>query len=227
MSLSIGYTGTYMSRKIITFIGMSGVGKSYWTEKFAAQGYTTYSVDDILATELDQLIQQESGNQAVSYADTKVGDLAKWMGFPDDERYPQNSKIYLDYESRVTSECLQKCLASDKDCVLDTTGSVIYINEKILEALKASTTIVFLKTSEEKLREMFEEFKRNPKPIIWNDYYQPRSDETEEESLERCYKALLNSRIEAYTKLCHVAVDYDWHKQIGQTIEGMLARINL
>lgn len=205
---------------------MSGVGKSYWTEKFAAQGYQTYGVDDIVAKELDPLIQLESGSQAVSYADTKVGNLAKWMGFPDDERYQQNSQIYLDCETRVTSECLQKCLASDKDCVIDTTGSVIYIDAEVLETLRASTTIVFLETSEEKLQEMFEEFKHNPKPIIWNNYYQPRPDETEEEALERCYKALLHSRIEAYTDLCHVAVDYDWHKQVGLTTEDLLTYIN-
>lgn len=208
--------------KIYTLIGMSGVGKSYWTNKFREQGFTTYSVDDIISLKLQEIVKVEKGSESVEYADSLVGDLAKWMGFPDDVRYPKNSQIYLTQETLVTEEVLDKALAAGKNSIIDTTGSVIYIDPRVLERLKMETTIVFFETSEEKLEEMFAEFKRNPKPIIWNDFYAPKPGETEEESLSRCYRELLDSRAISYKDLCHSSVIFTEHRKIGLTVEQLL-----
>lgn len=211
--------------KIYTLIGMSGVGKSYWTNKFKEQGYTTYSIDDIISIKLQEIVKAEKGSDSVEYSDSLVGDLAKWMGFPDDARYPKNSKIYLAQETQVTEEVLDKALTVGEDSIIDTTGSVIYIDPKVLQRLQIETTIVFFETSAERLEEMFEEFKRNPKPIIWNNFYAPKPGETEEETLSRCYRELLDSRIISYKRLCHSSVSFDEHRKEGLTVEQLLTNL--
>jgi len=197
-------------RAIYSFVGMSGVGKSHWSKKLAELGYDIYSIDDLIAQKLQKLIKKFSITNDINYSKSNVGDLAKWMGFPDDERYKQNSKKYLEMESKVVQSVLNKALKSKKNTIIDTTGSVIYINKNVLKALKKSTNVVYFDSPASHLKSMFEEFKRNPKPIIWGNIYKPLRGEKEEKALLRCYKELIDFRIKHYERLADITIPYKW-----------------
>jgi len=194
--------------KIFTFIGMSGVGKSYWTDKFKKIGYQTFNVDDLIQEKLGDLIDEVEADKNVKFEETKVGDLAKWMGFPGDKRYPGNAKKYLKLETKITEAVLKQATKSGQDTIIDTTGSVIYTDKKIQSLLRKHSKVIFFDTTKQNLKEMFQVFCRVPKPIIWGDIYKAKKGESEDKTLARCYKELLEFRIRKYKKLAHVALPY-------------------
>lgn len=212
-------------REIYAFIGMSGVGKSHWSKKFIDLEYDVYSVDDIIAEKLADVVRKFEIKNTINYSESPVGDLAKWMGFPDDKRYPANSKKYLQAETKVVKDVLKKAMKSKKNTIIDTTGSVIYIDKSVLKDLKRNTRVVYFDSPASHLKSMFEEFKRNPKPIIWGQMYKPKKNEDEEKALLRCYKALIDSRINSYKKLKDVNINYKWQYDKKRKVEDIYKKI--
>ena len=49
--------------RIITLIGMSGSGKSYWSKKFKKAGFTIYSIDDLISEKISDLINGDIGDE--------------------------------------------------------------------------------------------------------------------------------------------------------------------
>ena len=211
--------------QIYSLIGMSGVGKSYWSDKLEKTGFTVYHIDDIIAIKLKSVVKKFSIKNDINYSKSSVGDLAKWMGFPDDERYKKNSKTYLDMETKVVKEVLNKAKKSRKNVVIDTTGSVIYIDSEISKELKKLTKVIYFDAGTKHLKSMFEEFKRNPKPIIWGNMYKPKKGENENKALLRCYKQLIDSRIKKYNKLSKQKIDYKWLRDKKRKVEDLLQKI--
>lgn len=187
---------------------MSGVGKSYWSKKFKEIGFDIYPIDDLISNKVSSLIKATVGDKNVKYENTKVGDLAKWMGFPGDKRYKNNAKKYLQLESQITLESAKLAVKNGRSAIIDTTGSVIYTNKKVQDFLRRNTKIIYFDTTEKNLDKMFAVFCAVPKPIIWGDIYKPIKNEDESRTLARCYKELLDSRIKKYKKLAHKKVDY-------------------
>lgn len=91
----------------------------------------------------------------------------------------------------------------DAPVVIDTTGSVIYLDPALLSKLRSKTRIVYLEPSEEQMQNLFSYYYSNPKPVIWNDCYAPQEGEAPEAALKRCYPALLRARAEKYKNLAH------------------------
>jgi shikimate kinase len=197
-----------MKSKIITLVGMSGVGKSHWTKKFKQNGYLTFPIDDLINKNLDEVIDEGSGDKNVDYGKEKVGKLALWMGFPGDARYKKNSKKYLELENEITLDCLHKAIKSKNNCVLDTTGSVVYLNNNLLNELKKHSTIVCLDARQKDIDKMFKIFCAKPKPIIWGNIYKAKPEETENETLKRCYMELLDFRLKKYRAISSITLDY-------------------
>lgn len=210
---------------IFTFIGMSGVGKSYWSEKFRQAGYKIYPIDDLINLEVGNLINEVEGDENVAYEDTKVGGLAKWMGFPGDKRYKKNANKYLKLESKITLDSLKSAIKNKERAIIDTTGSVIYTNKKVQRELKSKSKIVFLETTEKNLKEMFKVFCAVPKPIIWGDIYKAKKGESDDQTLQRCYKELLDYRVRNYRKLAHTSLPYNFTHKKGLTLEKFKSKI--
>lgn len=203
-------------KEIITLIGMSGVGKSHWSEKLAKAGYKVFHIDDLISLEIQNIIDKETGDNNVDYGESKVGSLAKWMGFPGDKRYKKNCKIYLKLEEKITLRSLNEALKYEGKSVIDTTGSVIYLSKTLQKNLKKNTKIIYLDVLQSKLDEMLKTFCEVPKPIIWGEIYKPLKNEREEITLERCYKKLLNYRVAKYKKLAHITIPYNSHRKAKQ-----------
>ena len=173
----------------LAFIGMSNVGKSYRAQELGNQkGFEVHSIDDAIGVSLN--IREG------------IENLAEWMGYPYDERFPETQKNYLDLELSLT----QNHPSPQGNFILDTTGSVVHLDDKTLDYLKNNFLIIQLDTPESIIEEMIEEFFRTPKPLVWGEYFFQEPDETNEEALKRCYPQLLNYRTQKYRSLSDITI---------------------
>ncbi|MFQ5799980.1 MAG: hypothetical protein ACE5H0_14990, partial [Bacteroidota bacterium] len=123
-------------------IGMSGTGKTHWANKLEEKGFRKFSCDELIEVRLREDLFKEGLKGGIN-------DVSRWMGQPYEERYAQRSRRYLELEAETLTEILQQIendLPSDVDVVVDTTGSVIYMHEDILNKLTTLTRIVYLET---------------------------------------------------------------------------------
>lgn len=191
---------------VITFIGLSGCGKSYLSERIAEErGFKHICCDD--------MIEQKLGSTLSQGDYSSIEGVAKWMGQPFDEPFPERQQAYLDAEEEVMTEVL-KDLGSDgwgldHDFVVDTTGSVIYMNDEILSGLKERSRIIYLGIPESELDFMFKQYLAEPKPVIWGDSFNMQDSESNEEALRRCYPELIHDRTERYYRYADVTLIMD------------------
>ncbi len=191
---------------VITFIGLSGCGKSYLSERLAEErGFKNVCCDDLIEAKLEQFLK-DGGYQ-------NIEGVAKWMGFPYEPSFDNNQKLYLQKEEEVMHEVLEM-LGSDgwglqQDYVIDTTGSVIYLSEEILKGIKQRSRIIYLGIPDSELEFMFQQYLKEPKPVIWNDVFKPLPGESNEEALKRCYPLLIKQRTETYYKYADVTMVID------------------
>ena len=203
----LSYSPTLFKKKAVQFslIGMSGAGKSHWSKKMESLGFQIYSCDDLIAERLGQKLE-EKGKSTIN--------LAKWMGQPFSEGYPEAEAFYLELEGAVISQIcdeLENSSQKDKQVVVDTTGSLIYLENKLLNRLRNLTLTVQLKLPEEKHEKLFETYLLDPKPVIWGEVYLPREGESPQNTLGRCYRELISFRNERYGLLADCVLDYSFH----------------
>ena len=109
--------------------------------------------------------------------------------------------------------------------VVDTTGSLIYLQKKLLNRLRALTKMVHLKLPEEKHEQHFENFINDPKPVIWEGKFRPRKGEPLQNALRRCYKELLSYRNERYSLIADYVLDYSLHHSPDRKVDELLEMI--
>lgn len=185
----------------LSLIGMSEVGKTMWAKRLEALQYKRFSCDDV--------IEEKLGAELLPLGYSGIEDVAKWLGQPYEERYTKNSKRYLELEEESMKEILDTARADeDSDIVIDTTGSVIYLDESIVSRMKDETTVVYLETPQSVQDEMYELFLAYPKPLMWADQFAMQAGESKQQALARCYPELLRTRTEKYRQYADVTIDY-------------------
>jgi len=203
----------------VSFIGMSGVGKSHWSKLLAQQGWGRLDCDAMIAGRLGDLVEVQPNEDAV----IAVG---RWMGMPLSQGYEQREEQYLGLEREATHGALDELRAQpDDSVVLDTTGSVIYLADDVLRRLKEETRVVYFEAPDSVLDEMATLYQREPKPLIWQGAYRPLEGEDRGESLARCYRGLLASRSTAYAALADVTIDYHAVRQADANPQALLELI--
>ena len=106
----------------ISLIGMAGAGKSYWARKLQEHGFVRFCCDELIAEKL-----------APEFA--KIGlenkNMGEWMGFPHGLHYKEREQRYLELEQAVVEDILSylEREAGERDVVVDTTGSFIYLEK--------------------------------------------------------------------------------------------------
>ena len=126
----------------LALVGMSGAGKSYWTERLAAENIPAISCDSQIEARLAHTLQ-EGGFQGIN-------GVAAWMGWPDSPSYAEREARYLSEEIASLDEVLTSLQKDQhRELVLDTTGSVIYAGNNLLFRLRKLTTVVYLAASDE------------------------------------------------------------------------------
>lgn len=190
----------------ISLIGMSGSGKSYWSQKLQKEnGFKRFCCDDI--------IEQKFGNELKELGYAGLQDVAKWMGQPFDPQYKENSSKYLNFEKETMNEILEaigslnKC---DEHLVIDTTGSVIYTGNSILQKLAQLTRVIYLDTPPIVQQEMYQLYLKDPKPVIWGHSFCNAANESNIDALGSCYPKLLACRSKEYKRIADVTFSYNY-----------------
>ena len=184
---------------------MSGVGKSYWSKKMENSGFHRYSCDNLIAERLGSAIGEKG---------RPTFNLAKWMGKPYSEGYLEAESLYLKLEEEVlTFICdeLENASLADTPVVVDTTGSIIYLNNVLLNRLRKLVMTVHLILPIQKHNELFESYLLDPKPLIWKGKYYTLEKENKQKTLRRCYSELLTFRKERYTLISDCELEYPFH----------------
>ena len=186
----------------ISIVGMSGSGKTYWSKKLESEGFKRFCCDDLIEEKLEKELKH------LGYSG--IADVSKWMGQPFDRKYPTTSKKYLQFEEEVIEEILLgfEKSSDNKNIVIDTTGSVIYIGESALKKLTRFTKVIYFKTPDSIKKKMYRLYIQDPKPVVWGDAFNKKINETDFEALERCYPKLLAVRARKYGKIANVTLDH-------------------
>ncbi|PIZ64155.1 hypothetical protein COY16_00135 [Candidatus Roizmanbacteria bacterium CG_4_10_14_0_2_um_filter_39_13] len=207
---------------IISLIGMSSAGKTYWAKRIEEEGYLRLSCDDIIEDKL----QPELSIHGYS----GLADVAEWMGFPYEDYYQYTSKKYLEAEEEAMNDILNKVEkltnGSTPKIVVDTTGSGIYTSAKVQSRLKQLTEIIYLEIPKEQKGLMAKEFIRDPKPLIWGDKFNLQPFENPKKALIRCYPDLLEYRSKQYEKLADFTIKYKDHKSNAMDADRFIRHIS-
>jgi hypothetical protein len=201
----------------LALIGMSGAGKTYWTQKLAAQGWP--------AVCCDEQIEQRLAPRLRAGGYTGINGVAAWMGWPDSPAYPEREAQYLAEENQVLGELLAD-LEHDpaKSLILDTTGSVIYTGNHLLYRLRKLMTVVYLVASESERQLLLDRYLSDPKPVLWRGVFQPKAGESPRETVARCYPVLAEGRRRSYEALAHCTLSVSELRDSTLTAEGFLGR---
>ncbi len=189
---------------IISLIGMSGVGKSYWSKKLSKQkGFLRYDCDLEIEKKLEAVLKP------LGYSG--VNDLGKWMGQPYENKYLENSKKYLQLEVESMQSILDKIKKEEfkhQNLVIDTTGSVVYCPQSVLNDLKSLTRVVYFEVTQSYTDDLFRTFLSDPKPVYWGNSYLQIEGDSFRDSLIKSFPRLINYRAERYLELADKVISY-------------------
>ena len=189
----------------LAFVGMSNVGKSYRSR--------------VLRDECDFMWYHVDGEIRKTLVFDTMDGISKWLGLPNTPGYAAREQTYLAAEDTHTK--VDFLDTNGKNLVFDTTGSVIYLPQSTLSWLRENCLIVNIDAGEGSIAHMMEQFLLEPKPLIWQNYFEAKEDESERETLERCYPRLLSDRLLKYRALAHMTIPVsELHNKSGsETLE--------
>lgn len=197
------FENLYQQNKlVISFIGMSNTGKSFWSKKLSD---IRFRHDDC-----DQRIEDLLSPVLKEYGYSGLEGMSEWMGQPYDERFSENQKKYLSLEVEAMKDIFQALESGvTENTIIDTTGSIIHTGKEICEKLNRYSVVIYFEASEAMKEEMFQMYLDMPKPVIFEDLYQPNENESQLESLGRCYKELLDLRSKRYEKYADIIIPFE------------------
>jgi hypothetical protein len=183
----------------LALIGMSGAGKSYWTARIASAGYPAISCDTQIESRLEPALR--TGGYS------GINGVAAWMGWPHLPTYAGRESAYLSEEIAVLDEVLTGLERNpDRDLVLDTTGSVIYVGNHLLHRLRKQMLVVYLAASRDEQQLLIQRYLEDPKPVLWRGAFHARPGESPKETVARCYPTLIGARWQSYQALAHCSI---------------------
>jgi len=201
----------------LCLVGMSGIGKSFWAKRLSERGWVRHDCDGEIGAHLAELVSPEPGEEPVHA-------LGRWMGMPWSEGYAAREARYLGLEEQVTRAALDAALGTPGQHVLDCTGSVVYLGDGLLAALRSACRVVYLRTPEARRDAMLKRYLEEPKPVVWGRSFVAKPGETPEQALPRCYAELLSYRDSRYLALADVVLDGGDLEANDPGLEGFLAR---
>jgi shikimate kinase len=164
----------------IAFIGMSNIGKSHWSNILEEkESFVRISVDE----EIEKMMKKKM-----------------FLGNPYEDSFTEK-------ENEITQSVNLFTEKNEGNFIFDTSGSIIYNEEKTLKKLKQKFFIILFDADMNCLDDMILSFFKHPKPVIWKDKFSQKKDETDKDALRRCYPALLSHRINLYRELSDVILD--------------------
>jgi shikimate kinase len=203
----------------LALVGMSGVGKTFWSRRLTEGGHRSICCDDRIEQKLRSRL--ESGGY------TGIHGVASWMGWPDRPTYAQREAEYLAEEIAALDEVLTELERNpSSELILDTTGSVIYTGNNLLRRLRRQMTIVYLVASAEEQQLLIERYLHDPKPVLWRGAFQPKPGETPRETVARCYPTLIAARRQSYQALAHCSIEVAELRDTSSDSSAFLAKVS-
>ncbi len=184
----------------LSVVGMSNVGKTRRAKSLVAdQGlnFLWLNCDDLVEAKLQPYLEGKGFKG--------VNGVAAWMGQPYEQRYPETQHLFLKFEEEAMAEI---DYAVNKNVVVDTTGSVIYLSSPALRRLRDSTLMVYLEATEDIRKLLFERYISNPKPVVWGGSFNRQPGESDMAALKRCYPQLLEFRAARYAELADITLSH-------------------
>ena len=154
----------------IAFIGMSNIGKSYTALRLA----THYEFKLI---EVDKIIWENLGHDSMEA-------FAQWQGHPYTQGYSERERESIALESQATRAALN---TQELNPMIDTTGSVIYVDQDVLKKLKQDYYVVYIEAMQDHIERLKVQYFKHPKPLIWAGHYKKIDGLSESESILQCY----------------------------------------
>ena len=192
----------------IAFIGMSNIGKSYTALRLA----TRYEFNLI---EVDKIIWENLGHDSMEA-------FAQWQGHPYTQGYSERERESIALESQATRAALN---TQELNPMIDTTGSVIYVDQDVLKKLKQDYYVVYIEAMQDHVERLKVQYFKHPKPLIWAGHYKKIDGLSESESILQCYPKLLESRAESYAKLADVTLPSTMILNADVSIENIYAAL--
>jgi hypothetical protein len=199
----------------LALIGMSGAGKSFWARRIAETGVTAISCDD--------RIEEKLARRLAAGGYSGINGVAAWMGWPDSATYAEREAQYLSEEISTLHEILTELERdAQRPLVLDTTGSVIYAGNHLLQRLRKLMTVLYLTASDAEQQLLIERYLSDPKPVLWRGAFQARANETARETVARCYPHLIATRRQSYAALAHATLQVAALRELPHTAAAFL-----
>jgi shikimate kinase len=188
----------------------------------AEHGFTRLCCDELIQEKLASELSGVKGRQVT---------MGEWMGFPYEAGYEEREARYLALERETMAEIIAYLKAHQEkpedNTVVDTTGSVIYTGNEILEKLRKDTTVVYLAVTAEVREQLLRAYISNPHPMLWKGGFHREPPETNREALVRCYPLLVSERQRAYEQLADVTIPYHTHRAQGISSHDFLRALRL
>ncbi|MEN9937495.1 MAG: hypothetical protein RLZZ387_4074 [Chloroflexota bacterium] len=201
---------------MLTLIGMSGAGKSFWAAKFATQGFVVIDCDALLTSKLQSLVG-ESGSC--------LEQIGRWMGFPYQADFPRREALYLTCEMAILTDVIAQakaCAASQTNCLIDTGGSIIYADRALLQELRQYSIMIYLRIPQRLHQQMLNSYLEQPRPLIWNGLFEQAANESLSVAFARSYARLLRLREQQYEQWSDVVLEYDYYRQATLSVEQLV-----
>lgn len=186
-------------RLILSLVGMSNIGKTYWSKKLHTVGFKHINCDDLIEAKLMPVLKK------LGYSGIK--DVSRWMGQPYDERFSVNQQKYLSLEKKIMEDIFAQIKNGKiQNTIIDTTGSVVHTSRSICTKLKKCSLVICIEATENMKKKMFNQYLKKPKPVVFGDMFDPKKNETNTQTLKRCYRQLLNLRSTLYVEYADVII---------------------
>jgi shikimate kinase len=205
---------------ILTFMGMSGAGKSFWAAKFADQGFTVVDCDALIASKLQAQLGQLNAS---------LEEVGRWMGLPDQPDFQRHEALYLACETDVLRATLAQAAtwaAAQSHYVIDTSGSIIYADPALVQRLRESSTVIYFRIPNTMHQHMLEAYLANPRPVIWNGLFDQAPGESRTEAFRRSYAQLLRQREQLYEQYSDVTLEYQYYRQPALSVEQFVQDVH-
>jgi len=159
-------------KNVITFIGMSGVGKSYMSQKLAEWGWYRYSCDENIGEDLigDKGLSEDQILDALAKLVGRLGNADKGGLCLSEFRKRQSSYYHAECRSLLfLDRQIEKAEAEGfENFIHDSTGSFCEIeDEVVLQSVGEISNICYIEASPEHEREVVERAQKHPKPLFF------------------------------------------------------------
>jgi shikimate kinase len=198
---------------ILTFMGMSGAGKSFWAAKFAAHGFTVVDCDALIAARIQALGEQVGSS---------LEEVGQWMGMPDQPGFREREALFMACEADVLRAVLARALtwaAAQTNCVIDTGGSIIYADLTLVQRLRQCSTVIYFRIPDTLHQQMLDAYLAHPRPVIWNGLFRQAPNESRADAFRRSYAQLLRQREQLYEQYSDVTLEHHYYRQPSLSVD--------